>query len=101
MGKKTLKRAKLFSILLRSKDYISYEALILTGLVKYSLFLLFCSLVCAKCDSSGLKTLFRNFNAAFFSHNGKLFGNLLFLVANDIIEEQRKSAKNKADSRND
>ncbi len=37
--KKTLKRAKLFSILSRSKDYISYEALILTGLVKYSLFL--------------------------------------------------------------
>ena len=38
-GQKTLKRAKLFSISSRSKDYIPYEALILTGLVKYSLFL--------------------------------------------------------------
>jgi len=39
VGKKTLKRAKLFSISSRSKDYISYEALISIDLVKYSLFL--------------------------------------------------------------
>ena len=39
VGKKTLKRAKLFSISSINKDYISYETLILIGFVKYSLFL--------------------------------------------------------------